>query len=157
VAYSADDVNVKYYATGSDAEAKQQLVDRDEDFAASSNGLSADWRALMPDAALVPVIVYAVVPSYHLPELKRAGLTLVLDFDTLAAIYENNLTMWDDERIKAINSADVAAALPHEPIIVITESIDSAVTQLFTSVLSATVPEFNATVRSWSIMQCSVK
>jgi hypothetical protein len=56
--------------------------------------------------------------------------------------------MWDDERIKAINSDDVAAALPHEPIIVITESIDSAVTQLFTSVLSATVPEFNATVRS---------
>jgi ABC-type phosphate transport system substrate-binding protein len=147
VAYAADDVDVKYY-TDDDATAKQQLVDYDEDFAASSNGLAAAWRDKMPDAALMPVIAYAIVPGYHLPELVGLTEPLVLNFDTLAAIYENNLTMWDDERIKAINSAVVAAALPHQAIVVITESIDSAVTHLFTSVLSATVPEFNATVNA---------
>ncbi|ELR15997.1 phosphate ABC transporter, phosphatebinding protein PstS, putative [Acanthamoeba castellanii str. Neff] len=155
VAYAADDVDVKYY-TDDDATAKQQLVDYDEDFAASSNGLAAAWRDKMPDAALMPVIAYAIVPGYHLPELVGLTEPLVLNFDTLAAIYENNLTMWDDERIKAINSAVVAAALPHQAIVVITESIDSAVTHLFTSVLSATVPEFNATVGTGTLVNFPV-
>ena len=79
-----------------------------------------------------------------MPELK--GLTLVLNFDTIAAIYLNTLTMWNDARIKAINSPEVAAALPAQPITVITSSDSSAPEQLFTYMLSAEVPEFNATV-----------
>jgi hypothetical protein len=68
VSYSADDVDMKYY-TQSDNEAKQLLVDSSENFAASSNGLSAQWRALMPDATLMPVIAYAIVPSTAPPLL----------------------------------------------------------------------------------------
>jgi ABC-type phosphate transport system substrate-binding protein len=73
-------------------------------------------------------------------------MELVLDWDTIAAIYINDLTMWDDDRIKALNSPQVAAALPSQPIIVITQSMVSAVTSVFTTVLSAKVPAFAAQV-----------
>jgi ABC-type phosphate transport system substrate-binding protein len=75
-------------------------------------------------------------------------MELVLDWDTIAAIYLNNLTMWDDDRIKALNSPQVAAALPSRPIIVLTQSAVSAVTTLFTTALSAKVPAFAAQVPS---------
>jgi len=84
--------------------------------------------------------------GYNLPEL--AGMELVLDFDTIAAIYLNNITMWDDDRIKALNSPQVAAALPSTPIIVVTQSLATVITTLFTRVLSAKVPAFAAQVPS---------
>lgn len=80
-----------------------------------------------------------------MPELKDK--TLVLDFTTIAGIYLNNVTRWNDQRIKDLNSADVAAALPDEEIIVVTHNVSSAYTQLFTQLLSQTVPEFAAQVR----------
>jgi hypothetical protein len=72
----------------------------------------------------------------------------VLDFNVIAAIYLNSITMWNDQRIKNLNTPEVAALLPAQPIIVITQSIQSAVTRLFTAVLSARVPEFASLVRS---------
>ena len=56
--------------------------------------------------------------------------------------------MWNDDRIKALNSIEVVAALPVQPIIVITQSISSSVTQAFTTVLNLTVPEFSAQVQN---------
>jgi ABC-type phosphate transport system substrate-binding protein len=76
-------------------------------------------------------------------------MTLVLDFETIASIYLNEITMWNDPRIQAINSPEVAAALPAQPITVITQSISSAITQLLTEMLSATVPRFAAAVRAF--------
>jgi ABC-type phosphate transport system substrate-binding protein len=86
------------------------------------------------------------------PELKDK--TLVLDFTTIAGIYLNNVTRWNDQRIKDLNSADVAAALPDEEIIVVTHNVSSAYTQLFTQLLSQTVPEFAAQVRPTSFFFC---
>jgi ABC-type phosphate transport system substrate-binding protein len=80
------------------------------------------------------------------PELKDK--TLVLDFATIAGIFLNNVTRWNDQRIKDLNTPEVAALLPAQPIIVISQSIQSAVTRLFTAVLSARVPEFASLVRS---------
>jgi ABC-type phosphate transport system substrate-binding protein len=84
--------------------------------------------------------------GYNLPEL--AGMELVLDYDTIAAIYLNNITMWDDDRIKALNSPQVAAVLPSTPIIVVTQSLATVITTMFTLVLSAKVPAFAAQVPS---------
>lgn len=85
------------------------------------------------------------LPSgYNIPEL--AGNYLVLDCETLAAIYLNSITMWNDSRIKSINSPVVAALLPAQPIVVVTLSESSAITQLFTYMLNATVPSFAAQV-----------
>jgi len=82
--------------------------------------------------------------AYNVPELK--GMELVLDYDTIAQIYTNDLTMWNDQRIKDLNTAHVAAALPAKPIVVVTQSISSAVTRLFTTLLNATVPDFASAV-----------
>jgi ABC-type phosphate transport system substrate-binding protein len=78
------------------------------------------------------------------PELK--GMTLVLSYDVLAGIYLGQVSMWNDDSIKAINTPEVAAALPDQPIIVITQSVVSAVMQAFTTVLNNTVPAFAAQV-----------
>jgi ABC-type phosphate transport system substrate-binding protein len=74
-------------------------------------------------------------------------MTLVLDFDTISGIYLNNITKWSDQRIKNINSQEVADALPDQNIIVVIHEVQSAYTQLFTTMLSTMVPEFNETVR----------
>jgi phosphate transport system substrate-binding protein len=80
------------------------------------------------------------------PEVNN--LPLVLDFETVASIYMSEITMWNDPRIKAINSPEVADALPAQAIVVVTQSISSAITQLLTEMLSATVPRFSTSVRS---------
>lgn len=103
--------------------------------------------------------------AYNVPEL--AGKELVLSFDTIAQIYLGNITFWNDSRIKEINSIDVADALPPEPIRVIVVNISNAYTQLFTELLSETVPEFAAQVgtavvfyfappRDWNVHQFSL-
>jgi phosphate transport system substrate-binding protein len=65
---------------------------------------------------------------------------------TIAAIYLNNITMWNDPRIKALNPPSVADALPAQPIIVLMRTYESSVTQIFSTVLSAAVPEFASMV-----------
>lgn len=83
--------------------------------------------------------------AYNVPELSE--LELVLDFDVIAGIYLNDITMWNDQRILDLNSAEVAAALPAQAILVISQSVESITTTLFTTVLSSKVPQFAAAVR----------
>jgi phosphate transport system substrate-binding protein len=139
VAQSTSASTVKYFEATS-AQAKQQLRTFDEQFGATSNGLEAEWYSAIPDVALVPATIYAIVPGYNLRELD--GFELVLDFETIAAIYMSEITLWNDTRIKALNSPAVADALPGKPIVVITQTTSSAITQLFTTMLSAKVPAF---------------
>jgi ABC-type phosphate transport system substrate-binding protein len=83
----------------------------------------------------------------HVPELN--GRTLVLSLDVIAAIYLNQVTVWNDARIKATNSPEVAAALPLQAIVVITEADNASdMAVLVTGVLSSAVPEFNITAPS---------
>jgi hypothetical protein len=56
--------------------------------------------------------------------------------------------MWDDDRIKALNSEEVVNNLPSQPILVATQNISSTLTQLFVSVLRANVPGFSDFVSS---------
>jgi hypothetical protein len=170
VSWSTDTTTMKYYQSLSSI-AKDQLFTLDEDYGVVSNGLSASDYELMPDVAIMPAAAYAVVPgilfvcvcvlcacvccvcefhltppnaAYYVPELD--GETLVLDFNTTAAIYLAHISRWNDQRIKDLNS-DIAHLLPDEPILVATATGNSAVGQLFTDMLSSTVPEFNSTVR----------
>ncbi|NEJ83950.1 hypothetical protein GR268_46760, partial [Rhizobium leguminosarum] len=119
VAWSAQLTKMKYY-DGTSYTAKQQLSTNDVDFGLVSDVLSAEWHSAMSDAALMPITAYALVPGtaqpfvetnrflvsglfscnalvfvtyttgYYVPEL--AGLELVLDFDTIARIYLNEIT-----------------------------------------------------------------
>jgi ABC-type phosphate transport system substrate-binding protein len=78
--------------------------------------------------------------AFNLPSLS--GQELVLSFEVIAAIYENRLTMWNDYRIKELNSKNVSDSLPAESIIVVTTSAVSANTQLFTLAISQSVSNF---------------
>jgi ABC-type phosphate transport system substrate-binding protein len=60
-------------------------------------------------------------------------------------VVNNNITMWSNKHIKALNTKDVADA---QPILVVTQSIASATTQIFTAALSSKVPEYSAKVRA---------
>jgi phosphate transport system substrate-binding protein len=143
VGQSTSAATIKYFEATS-LQAKQQLRTFDEQFGATSNGLEAEWYSNIPDIALVPMTIYAIVPAYNLRELD--GLELVLDFDTIAAIYMAEITQWNDARIKAINSPAVANVLPAKSIVVVTQTTSSDITQLFTTMLSAKVAAFAAQV-----------
>jgi phosphate transport system substrate-binding protein len=145
VAESTTDASIKYFEATS-LQAKNQLHTFDEQFGATSNGLEDEWYETIPDIALMPAVVYALAPVYNVRVLD--GLNLVLDFETIAAIYMANITQWDDPRIKAINSPAVADLLPAQPIIVVTQTTSSEITQLLTTMLSATVPSFATVVLS---------
>jgi hypothetical protein len=177
VAWSSLDTKMKYYV-GTSYDAKQQLRTYDVDFGLVNDGLSEEWVGQMSDAALLPMAAYAMAPgarllhsffvllyfeqqltrtlstpaAYNIPQL--AGLELVLDFDTIARIYLNEITMWDDPRIQALNSAEVVAVLPSQPIYVITQSVATGLTSLFTTVLNATVPDFAAQVGPARVVEC---
>jgi hypothetical protein len=161
---------IKFYLSNSML-AKNRMATNSVDFGATSNGLSEEWYASIEGLALTPAVVYAFAPGtyifgtigpfsihnilailvpagYNVPEVNN--MTLVLDFETIASIYLNEITVWNDPRIQAINSPEVAAALPAQPITVIMQSISSAITQLLTEMLSATVPRFAATVRAFA-------
>lgn len=69
----------------------------------------------------------------------------MLDFDCLAAIYLNELTNWNDYRIKNINPA-LSDVLPDKPITVFLQRFHSEAINILTIVLSATSPEFAALV-----------
>jgi hypothetical protein len=105
ISWSSATTGVKYYQENS-AIGKEHLAQYNEDFGVTTNGLSADSYELMDDAALLPATALAVVPGtwpcfpahaplrshtvlvtsgFNVPELR--GLTLVLDFETMAAIY----------------------------------------------------------------------
>jgi hypothetical protein len=56
--------------------------------------------------------------------------------------------MWDDDRIKALNSEEVVSNLPSKQILVVTQNVSSTLTQLFVSVLRAQVPGFGDFVSS---------
>jgi phosphate transport system substrate-binding protein len=87
-----------------------------------------------------------VCAGYYIPELD--DLELVLDFEIIARIYLNEITMWNDSRIQALNSPEVAEALPGQPIKVITQSVATGLTSLLTTVLSRRVSDFADQVRA---------
>ncbi len=92
-------------------------------------------------------ICFGIIESgCFVPELN--GKQLVLTFEVIAKIYLNDITTWDDPRIKAINSADVANALPSQPITVTFQTVASAATVLITAMLNATVPGWSSAVRT---------
>lgn len=83
--------------------------------------------------------------AYNIPELAE-NQTLVLDFATMAGIYNGTIEYWDDEAIRNLNSAEVRAALPHQPIIVLIFTAPNAITTLVAAALNQGVPGFQVPV-----------
>jgi phosphate transport system substrate-binding protein len=91
-----------------------------------------------PSILNIPVAVAAQQVNYNIP-----GLTHQLNFtgNVLAGIYNGTITYWDAAAIKAINPL-AANQLPHQLIVPIHRSDSSGDTNLFTTYLSDTSPDW---------------
>ncbi|ALD61916.1 Ser/Thr kinase [Mollivirus sibericum] len=128
-----------YYLTNS-SEAKDLQINYSGDFGVTITGVEPSYQAAMSDLAVMPMFGFAVVPAYHLTQIKDGEL--VLDYETIAHIYLGNISHWDDPRIATLNSPSVMANLTNTEISVVVHDVDSDYNLIFTTLLSARVPEF---------------
>ncbi|MGH9224331.1 MAG: phosphate ABC transporter substrate-binding protein PstS [Acidimicrobiales bacterium] len=138
-------VTVNYNAVGSGA-GRQNLQDGVVDFA-GSDGLvaDADKAKYKGEFLYVPTIAAPITVSYNL-----SGVTdLQLDADTIAKIFQRQITMWDDPAIAALNSG---VRLPSTDIAVARRSDGSGTTENFTKYLVAAAPN-TWTLRSGSTVE----
>ena len=77
---------------------------------------------------------------------ELAGKDLVLSAEVIALVLTNEITVWNDSRIQAINTGEVAGLLPAQPITVVLENVTSVQTT-YTRWLNATVPWWGSAVR----------
>ena len=82
----------------------------------------------------IPTALGAVVITYNLPEVAQP---LKLTGDVVAAIFQGQITRWNDARIAALNPG---AALPAKDILVVHRSDGSGTTYVFTDYLAAVSP-----------------
>ena len=93
--------------------------------------------AANPGILNIPVAVSAQQVNYNLPGIPN---TTHLNFtgNVLAGIYNGTITYWDNAAIAGLQSASVAAMLPHQLIVPLHRSDSSGDTNLFTTYLSDT-------------------
>ncbi len=129
------EVKINYQGVGSGA-GIQQFTGQTVDFGAS-DAFMKDEEIQAAEAARtgakvlhVPTVFGAIVLAYNLPGVED----LNLDSDTVAAIFLEKITTWDDPAIKALNPE---AQLPNTPIQTAHRSDSSGTTNGFTSYLAA--------------------
>jgi phosphate transport system substrate-binding protein len=126
---------VNYQATGSGA-GIQSFVDAQVDFAGSDSLMKddeqegADARCRPGRAIHLPIAAGALVFTYNLPGVETLRLSPV----TLAGIFQNEITRWDDPRVVADNPG---VRLPRIPIQAIHRSDSSGTTDAFSQYLEA--------------------
>jgi phosphate transport system substrate-binding protein len=125
-------VKINYQSIGSGGGVRQ-LSERTVDFGASDAPMSDAELARAKGGPVlhVPMILGAVVMAYNLPGL---GAPLKLSGDVIAAIYQGQITKWNDPRIAALNSG---LQLPESDILVVHRSDGSGTTYVFTDYLAS--------------------
>jgi phosphate transport system substrate-binding protein len=81
---------------------------------------------------MIPTVAGAVAVVVNIPGIQAGQLRLTAD--TLARIYQGEITRWDDQRLQADNPS---LSLPNTDIIVVRRSDGSGTTNIFTSYLAA--------------------
>lgn len=129
-------VSVNYQSVGSGA-GVEQFLEQTVDFGSSEEPLgeedltaAADARGC--EAVQFPVVFGAVVIAFNNPELDG----LVLDPATIAAIYDREITTFDDPAIAELNPD---MELPGDEIIPVHRSDSSGTTYVFSHYLSTEV------------------
>jgi phosphate transport system substrate-binding protein len=142
------DVKVDYSAIGSGGGIKS-ITDRVVQFAGSDAPMTKDQESKAPATLLhLPTVAGPVVLTYNLPGLSS---DIKIDGDTLANIYLNKITKWNDPKLVALNAG---VALPDAPIVVVHRSDGSGTTFVFTNYLSKVSADWkenvgNATSVQW--------
>lgn len=131
-------VTINYEPSGSGA-GIQALIAGTADFAGSDSVLKedeqpkADAKCVGGQAIHLPMVIGPIAVVYNVP-----GVTdLQLKPTTIAQIFANKITKWDDPAIKADNPN---AKLPSAPIQAVHRSDESGTTDNFTAFLSKTAP-----------------
>jgi len=133
-------VRINYQSIGSGGGIKQ-ITEKTVDFGASDAPMKDEELARAPGKVLhLPMTLGAVVLAYHLPGVDSG---LVLDAETVAAVFLGEVKTWNDPRIAAFNPA---AKLPADPITVAYRSDGSGTTAVFTDYLAKVSPAWKEKV-----------
>ena len=128
-AKTAVGVTVNYQAIGSGA-GQNQIINGTVNFGASDAPMAPaklDANHLLQ----FPTVMGGVVPIVNLPHVGANQLRLT--GAVLAAIFDGDITAWNDAKIKALNPS---VQLPHLPIAPVHRADGSGTTYVFTSYLS---------------------
>lgn len=128
----APGVTVTYNAIGSGAGKKEFGQDL-TDFAGTDSLVSEGDGPVTDSFRYVPTVAAPITISYHLSGVDK----LQLSPDTIAKIFQREITTWDDAAIRADNPG---VALPSKPITVAHRSDGSGTTNNFTRYLAAAAP-----------------
>ncbi len=126
-------VEVNYGGGGSGA-GITQIKDKHLDFAGSDAPLSANDSSTY-GLVHIPETLGCVVVAYNEPSVQN----LKLDGPTLAEIFMNNITTWNDPAIAALNPG---VSLPSDTITTVVRSDSSGTTFVFSGYLSVVSTEF---------------
>ncbi|GBR12154.1 phosphate ABC transporter substrate-binding protein PstS [Gluconobacter frateurii] len=128
-------INVNYQSVGSSA-GQDQVVARTVDFGASDKPMAAA-RLASEHLYQFPTVMSGIVVVVNVPGIEPG--TLRLDGPTLAALYDGEITEWDDDRIKALNPG---LKLPETDVAPVHRADGSGTSFVFTSYLSQVSPEW---------------
>ena len=125
-------VKINYQSIGSGGGIRQ-LSEQTVDFGATDAPMSDAELAKAKGGPVlhIPTVLGAVVIIYNLPELTQP---LKLTGETIAAIYQGQITRWNDPRIASQNAG---VTLPATDILVVHRSDGSGTTYVFTDYLAA--------------------
>lgn len=125
---------VNYTKSGS-SDGKKQLAAGTLDFAGSDSPIKDDEKATFGGKTILyfPIVASPITVAFHLQGLTE----LKLSADTIAKIFQGEVSTWDDPAIKADNPG---AKLPVTKITVVHRSDGSGTTSNFTKYLKAASP-----------------
>jgi phosphate transport system substrate-binding protein len=132
-------VQINYQSIGSGggiSDLESKLVD----FAASDAPLGAADMAKAPGSLHIPETIGAVTIAYNLPGIATG---LHLTGKVIGDIFAGNVTMWNDNEIKNLNSN---VTLPAKSIVTVHRSDGSGTTFIFTGYLSVSSLAWNETI-----------
>ena len=145
-------VAINYNGVGSGA-GKTAIIANTVDFAGSDSLLTDQNYTDGKDLQMYPMVAGAVVPVYNIafkpvptPAAGGTAITLpklVLDRQTLVAIYNGTVTMWNDPKIMALNPG-LKDYMPATAISTVHRSDASGTTEIFTRALSSFSPDWKA-------------
>lgn len=144
------EVHITYLPLGS-TQANAALVGNDVHWIGTDKLFTASEYAEHVDIQLFPSVGTGVVPVLHLP-CNKLNLECIDNEDNhltfsrklMVEIFLRNVTMWDDDKIKALNPNLVSLnLLPNNPIDLIVRSDDTKVTEMFQESLTRFDPSFN--------------
>ena len=126
---------VTYTKTGS-SDGKKALADQTVDFAGTDSAIKDEEQASFGDRDVLyfPIVGGPIAVPFNLKGIDELNLSP----DTLAKIFQTEITTWDDE---AIASENPDADLPSTPITVVHRSDGSGTTKNFTTFLTVAAPD----------------